>query len=140
VPPAGFVSGVLEMQVLCFRARSLAKMTGSDLRRYALALPHVRELEHMGAPAFRVDGKIFAQLSADENVTLLKLELAEQQALLLARGEHVWPADHWGKFGWTHLRVESFGDDDLRVLVERSWSLIAPKRLAAQWALGIELE
>ena len=38
-------------------------MTPSDLRRLALALPGTEESSHMGAPDFRVGGRIFASAS-----------------------------------------------------------------------------
>ena len=63
------------------RKSSNTRKPESVLRRFALALPQVGELVHMGTPSFRVNGKIFAQLAEEEKVALLKLALEEQDAL-----------------------------------------------------------
>ena len=39
-------------------------MNASDFRRIALSLPDATEGSHMGAPDFRVGGRIFATLAA----------------------------------------------------------------------------
>jgi len=44
-----------------------------DFRQHALSFPGAVEMLHHGAPSFRANGKIFAQLSADESTALVKL-------------------------------------------------------------------
>ncbi len=109
------------------------RKTGSVLRRFALALPQVEELIHMGAPSFRVNGKIFAQLAEKEQVALLKLTLDEQDALLRSNPDDVWLPKHWGQFGWTYVRLEGMRAERLQGLIAQSWSLIAPKTLVASF-------
>jgi hypothetical protein len=99
-------------------------------RQVVLAFPETEEREHMGSPSFRVAGKIFAQLSQSEDVVLVKLPLGEQEDLVRSRPDCFSVPAHWAKFGWTYARLEGVGARELRTLLERSWRLIAPKRLA----------
>ncbi len=63
----------------------------SDFRAIALTQPSAIELDHFGAPSFRVNGKIFAQLSQDGEMGLVKLSRAgsrhRSSAPVLARGD-----------------------------------------------------
>jgi hypothetical protein len=102
------------------------------MRELALALPQVEEVEHMGAPSFRVAGKIFAQLSADETVAIVKLSLLEQEDLLRRCPDRASVPPHWAKFGWTYLRIDPANAAELRTILQISWRLIAPKKLATE--------
>ena len=86
----------------------------------------------MGVPSFRVAGKIFAQLSDAEHVVLLKVSIVDQDALRAAKGEDVWLPAHWGKFGWTYVRIASFASDELETYLAKSWTNVAPKALVAR--------
>lgn len=104
-----------------------AKHPGAAVRKIALSLPDSAEVLHMGSPSFRVRGKIFAQLSEDGQTALVKLSLAEQDARLRAFPDRFWTPTHWGKFGWTHVRIEGTGAAELRSLLEESWQLVSRK-------------
>jgi hypothetical protein len=53
-------------------------MTAADFRRIALSFKGAEEGSHMGAPDFRVQGKIFATLaSQDQGCGNLKLTLEQ---------------------------------------------------------------
>ena len=77
----------------------------NSFRNIALALPAATEMEHFGAPSFRVEGKIFAQLSADETLGLVKLTRWKQERAIATYADDCWSEPHWGKFGWTRLRL-----------------------------------
>ena len=98
-----------------------------DFRSVALSLPESIEQEHFGSASFRVRGKIFAQLSADEAVGLVKLPLHVQEAILSTYPEASWSEEHWGKHGWTRLRWRNLLVDDLKDLISRSWQAVAPR-------------
>ncbi len=82
-------------------------------RRLALALPHVVESSHMGAPDFRIEqeGKlrIFATLAyVSKGLGTLMLD-AEQQAQFLGEApEYFSPvAGGWGRMGATLVRLDA---------------------------------
>jgi len=105
-----------------------AKSPGDTVRKIALSLPDSEEVQHMGAPSFRVRGKIFAQLSEDGETALVKLSPAHQGECLRASPERFRVPAHWGKFGWTRVRVEGTGAAELRSLLEGSWQLVSRKK------------
>ena len=100
----------------------------NDFRQMALALPGAVEKDHFGAPSFRVDDKIFAQLSADGNAALVKLPLEVQASLVLERPKDCRPEEHWGRYGWTRLCWRNFEVDFLKELLETSFLAVQPRR------------
>ena len=58
-----------------------AVVTGDDVRRLVAQLPGTEERAHGGHPDFRVGGRIFACLSADEASAVVRLDLGEAAAL-----------------------------------------------------------
>lgn len=102
----------------------------NEFRRRALALPRASEQPHHGSPSFRVAGKIFAQLSADEASALLKLPLALQ-----AWGTANFPTacipegGRWGRSGWTKLVWAELPIDALDDMISAAWSQVAPADL-----------
>jgi hypothetical protein len=51
-------------------------------RRIALSLPGAAESWHMGHPDFRLNGRIFATLSAQERIAASSSSLREQEQLV----------------------------------------------------------
>jgi hypothetical protein len=60
------------------------RMNAADFRRIALSLEGAQEGSHMGAPDFRVDGRIFATLASERegygNLILTPEQQAEKNA------------------------------------------------------------
>ena len=81
----------------------------SAYRRLALAMPGSVEGSHMGAPDFRVGGRIFATLAyGHKGLGTLKLT-PEQQAMFVAEAPaYFMPvAGGWGRAGATLVRVDA---------------------------------
>ena len=90
-------------------------MTASDFRRIALSLEGAEESAHMGAPDFRVGGRIFATLASESQGYGNLMLKPEQQAAFIAEAPEVFlPIAGGGAemarrtFGWqrptkTHL-------------------------------------
>ena len=78
-------------------------------RRLALALPGAVESSHMGAPDFRINGRIFATLAYGARGLGTLILTPEQQAGFLADApEHFTPAPGgWGRMGMTLVRVDA---------------------------------
>ena len=99
-----------------------------DFRALALSQPEAIEQDHFGSPSFRVQGKIFAQLSADGNEALVKLPINVQGSVLAAYPNDSWPEKHWGKHGWTRIRWRRLPREIVFDLVTRSWRAVAPRK------------
>jgi len=99
--------------------------TVADFRRIALSLEAAEESSHMGAPDFRVGGKIFATLASQEQgYGNLKLTL-EQQADFVREAPDVFlpiPGG-WGRMGMTHIRLAKASEDVLEGALRTAWQL-----------------
>jgi hypothetical protein len=97
-----------------------------NFRRIALGMTGAVEGAHMKHPDFRVKGKIFATLHADDVWGVVKLT-PEQQARLV--GEH--PATFlpesgaWGRQGYTRVRLESADEETLGEALTLAWQNVA---------------
>jgi len=100
-------------------------MTVADFRRIALSLKGAEESAHMGSPDFRVGGRIFATLAAqDEGYGNLMLT-REQQAEFIAELPDVFlpVAGGWGRNGITHIRLAAANEDLLTGALKAAWQL-----------------
>jgi hypothetical protein len=100
-------------------------MNAADFRRIALSFEGAEESSHMGAPDFRVCGRIFATL-ASESQGYGNLMLApEQQAAFVAEEPQVFlpiPGG-WGRMGSTHIRLAAATGDLLTGALRTAWKL-----------------
>jgi hypothetical protein len=105
-------------------------MTADRFRTLALAMPGAGEGNHMGHADFRVAGKVFASLTADESGCAMKCEpftLAE-----LVRKQPETYRDAWGG-RWIGMKLDRAAEADVRQLLEDAWMRTAPKRLVAEY-------
>lgn len=100
-------------------------MDANDFRRIALSLEGAEESSHMGAPDFRVGGRIFATLaSAKQGYGNLMLTLEEQNAFVNELPEVFLPiAGGWGRMGMTHIRLAEASEDVLEGALRTAWKL-----------------
>lgn len=108
------------------------------LRRICLALPEAVEIETWETPTFRVRGKIFALVWLEEDAPAVWLKAPPGVAEMLrdvAPARFFRPPYLDGR-GWVGVRLgEGVAWDEVAALIRRSFSLVAPKRLAAKLTL-----
>src|SRR6266404_3055683 len=99
-------------------------------RELSLALPETAESKHMGHPDFRVAGKIFATLSADETSGMVKLT-PDQQAVFVRSEPAVYKPLNgaWGQRGGTRVELAAATEPSLRQALVQAWRNTAPTRL-----------
>lgn len=109
-------------------------MTAQEFRELALSLPEASEAAHMGHPDFRVGGKIFATLNANETKGMAKLT-PEQQVLFVRTEPNVYQPVNgaWGRRGCTYIHLEAATEPSVRQALIAAWRNTAPKRLAQQF-------
>jgi hypothetical protein len=108
-------------------------MTTDDFRRLALSLPAAVESSHMGAPDFRVGGRIFATL-ASQHLGYGNLMLdPEQQAAFVAELPDVFLPVHggWGRMGVTHIHLARVTEDVLLGALQAAYKLRTAKNAKA---------
>ena len=100
-------------------------MDAEDFRRIALSLPGAVESSHMGAPDFRVGGRIFATLASQrQEYGNLMLGLEQQAAFVEDAPEVFVPiAGGWGRMGATHIRLATANEDLLTGALRTAWKL-----------------
>ena len=100
-------------------------MTAGDFRRLALQLEGAEEGSHMGAPDFRVGGRIFATLASQaKGYGNLSLSPEEQATFCAELPEVFVPiAGGWGRMGMTHIVLKEASEDVLRGALQKAWRL-----------------
>jgi hypothetical protein len=100
-------------------------MTTKDFRRIALSLPGAEESSHMGAPDFRVGGRIFATLASQSQGYGNLMLAPEQQAAFVEEQPDVFVpiAGGWGRMGMTHIRLAAANEDVLAGALRTAWKL-----------------
>jgi len=97
-------------------------MTAARFRRIALGLDGVEEREHMGHPDFRVNGRIFATLTADERKGMVKLTSDQQKDYLQAHAAMFEPASGaWGRQGCTMVTLRNADEETLGAAITDAW-------------------
>jgi len=113
-----------------------------DVRRLALALPNVEEIDSDGFD-FRVGGKGFVwsyperlpgkpRLIRTDIAVLFVGDEAEKQALLLGEPEVFFTAPGYGGWPLVMLRLAQVDVERLRELVTDAWRMRAPDELAGE--------
>jgi hypothetical protein len=104
-------------------------LNANDFRRIALSLEGAEESSHMGAPDFRVGGRIFATLASQkEGYGNLMLTLEQQLLFVEELPEVFLPIEGgWGRMGMTHIRLAVANEDVLSGALRTAWQLRVDK-------------
>jgi hypothetical protein len=100
-------------------------MDAEDFRRLALSLEGAEESSHMGAPDFRVGGRIFATLASQKQGYGNLMLTPELQAGFIEEMPDVFVpiAGGWGRNGATHVRLAAASEDVLAGALRTAWKL-----------------
>jgi hypothetical protein len=100
-------------------------MNAADFRRVALSFEGAEEGSHMGAPDFRVGGRIFATLASErQGYGNLKLTPEQQAEFVRELPEVFLPIPGgWGRMGMTHIRLAKASEDVLAGALRAAWKL-----------------
>jgi hypothetical protein len=97
-----------------------------DFRRIALGMTATLEGAHMGHPDFRVNGRIFATLHADNAHGMVKLTPEQQQGFIAENPVAFAPENGaWGRQGCTRVRLTAVEEDALGRALTLAWQNIA---------------
>ena len=118
-----------------------------DVRRLALALPHVEEIDCDGFD-FRVGGKGFVwsyperqpgqpRVLRTDIAVLYVGDEAEKQALLKGEPDKFFTTPGWDGWPFVMLRLEKVSKARLKELVTDAWRMRAPEPLLADLDAGM---
>ena len=104
-------------------------MKPADFQRIALSFEGAEESSHMGAPDFRVGGRIFATLASEKHGYGNLMLTPEQQAEFVGELPEVFMPIHggWGRMGATHIRLSKASEDVLAGALRAAWMLRVEK-------------
>jgi hypothetical protein len=107
-------------------------MNADDFRRIALSLEGAEESSHMGAPDFRVGGRIFATLASQRQGYGNLMLTPEQQAAFVEELPDLFlpVAGGWGRNGATHIRLAAASEDVLAGALRAAWQIRVAKNAA----------
>jgi hypothetical protein len=100
-------------------------MNAADFRRIALSFEGAEASSHMGAPDFRVGGRIFATLASESQGYGNLMLTPEQQAAFVGEQPEIFLPIHggWGESGATHIRLAAASEDQLTGALRTAWKL-----------------
>ncbi len=106
-------------------------MNAKQFRRLLLGLESVTEEAHMGHPDFRLDGRIFATLTADEKTGMVLLP-PEQQARFMREHPAMFTpaAGSWGRGGSTLVPLAAADPEVIGEAATLAWRNAAAKNAA----------
>ena len=108
--------------------------TADDFRRLALGLDGAEERSHMGAPDFRVGGRIFATLASEAQGYGNLVLTPEVQAAFVGEAPELFVpiAGGWGRMGMTHIRLAAADEETLAGALRTAWKLRVEKNAKAR--------
>jgi hypothetical protein len=103
--------------------------TAADVRRIALALDGVSEIDHWGRPAYRTKKRIFAVMRPDG----LFLHLPEERKqFLFEAAPDVFVKFMWGKTANVIVQIAKVSKKELEALLREAWQHATPPAKAAR--------
>jgi hypothetical protein len=114
-------------------------MRPDDVRAFASSLPEVEEEPHFGRPAFRVRGKLFVSVHADDTEPFAIVHVDYADAATAAHDtpeslEEVWRTHGDNRiFVGLKVNLPSVSSERCKTLIAQAWRNKAPKRLAESY-------
>jgi hypothetical protein len=110
-------------------------VTLEDVRALASTLPRSYEVLVYGRVKFRVGRIVYLAFSRDESELGFAFPKEWREALVESEPEKFrMPNDSDLRFNWAVVRLATIEADEMRELVLDAWSMVVPKRVAAEYA------
>jgi hypothetical protein len=100
-------------------------MDAAGFRRLVLGLTGANEGAHMGHPDFRVGGRIFATLNADETTAMVKLPVDQQARFMETQAAFRPASGAWGLQGATLIDLASADEEVVGEAATLAWQNVA---------------
>ena len=110
-------------------------VTLDDVRSVAAPLPRSYEVVVRGRVKFRVGRIVYLDFSRDESVMGFAFPREWRPVLVAAEPrKFLLPIPSELRWNWVRVRLAEIDFDEMRELVLDAWSMVVPKRLAAEYA------
>jgi hypothetical protein len=109
-------------------------VTADDIRAVAVSLPRTEEALVRDQVKFRVGRIVYVALSRDELSMGFGFPKDERAALVAAQPEKFFtPIQSDLRYNWVRVWLEAIDQTEMRELVVDAWSMVVPKRVAAEY-------
>ena len=109
-------------------------MTPDEVRALVLSFPETSEGTSYGKPAYKVAGKFFTRIRAeDQSLVLTGVGFDERDMYMSADPQTFHITDHYRAYPSVLARVATIDPGTLRMLLERRWREVAPRKLVKAW-------
>jgi hypothetical protein len=98
--------------------------TAADVKKIALALDGVVEVDHFGRPSYRTKKRIFAVMRPDGLFVHLP---EERKEFLFAADPKVFVKYMWGKRANVIVQIDEIGKVELERLIREAWDFNKPE-------------
>ena len=107
----------------------------ADVRALASTLPRSTEALVRGRVKFRVGSIVWLAFSRDETEMGFAFPKEWREALVESEPEKFrMPGESDLRYNWAVVRLAAIDHQEMRELVLDAWSMVVPKRLAAEYA------
>lgn len=109
-------------------------MTRGEMKAIALSFPGAEEGMSYGRPSFKVNGKFFTRLRAeDDSLVLMEVSFDEREMLMEAEPETFHFTAHYKDYPCVLARMASLHPGSFRNFLERRFRRIAKKAAVKAW-------
>jgi hypothetical protein len=109
-------------------------MTPDEMREIALSFPGAEEGVSYGRPAFKVNGKFFTRLRAeDDSVVLMEVPFDEREMLMEADPQTFHFTAHYKDYPCVLARIATLHPGSFRAFLERRFRKVAKKSAVKAW-------
>lgn len=111
--------------------KSAAKgVTPAQFRKIALSFPEANEKPSYGRPAMFIAKKFFTRYRSEDNsLVFIVADMPTRDMMLELDPKTYHITDHYKDYPAVLVRMERITPDELKLMLERRWRHIAPKKL-----------
>jgi hypothetical protein len=116
------------------KKKSAAKgVTPAQFRKIALSFPETHEKESYGNQAIFVAKKFFTRYRKNDDSLVFIVDSMETRDMMLELDPKTYfITDHYKDYPSVLVRMERITPDELKLMLERRWRQIAPKKLVKE--------
>lgn len=109
-------------------------MTPDDVRAIVMAFPGAEDGTSYGRPSFKVNGKMFTRLRAeDDSLVLMDVGFDEREMLMAAEPATFHFTPHYKDYPCVLARIATLDPGSLNAFLERRFRKIARKTVVKAW-------
>ncbi|WP_296600523.1 MmcQ/YjbR family DNA-binding protein [Phenylobacterium sp.] len=109
-------------------------MTEDEMKAIALSFPGAEEGTSYGQPSFKVNGKFFTRLRAeDRSLVLVDVSFDEREMLMEAEPQTFFFTSHYKDYPSVLARLDTLDPGSFRGFLERRFRKIAKKSVVKAW-------